>query len=199
MKKIGREYLIFVGLIVLIIVIFGISNYKNNKPKYDKSRINISFNEEEQTNEYPSSEVVPSESVSDTEVQDNISTKPVVTETESEEAKETEQIIEQPTESTTEPETAYVGDAFAVNQENIYEVISNILSSSPNSKYFTKDFQFDNSIKNELEIFRVSELENHFDEGYVLGYVETPVDDLIYRFDFTLYGNKLSSLTYSQQ
>lgn len=199
MKKIRKEYLIFVGLIVLIIVIFGISNYKNNKPKYDKSRINISFNEEEQTNEYHSSEVVPSESVSDTEVQDNISTKPVVTETESEEAKETEQIIEQPTESTTEPETAYVGDAFAVNQENIYEVISNILSSSPNSKYFTKDFQFDNSIKNELEIFRVSELENHFDEGYVLGYVETPVDDLIYRFDFTLYGNKLSSLTYSQQ
>lgn len=199
MKKIRKEYLIFVGLIVLIIVIFGISNYKNNKPKYDKSRINISFNEEEQTNEYPSSEVVPSESVSDTEVQDNISTKPVVTETESEEAKETEQIIEQTTESTTEPETAYVGDAFAVNQENIYEVISNILSSSPNSKYFTKDFQFDNSIKNELEIFRVSELENHFDEGYVLGYVETPVDDLIYRFDFTLYGNKLSSLTYSQQ
>lgn len=199
MKKIRKEYLIFVGLIVLIIVIFGIFNYKNNKPKYDKSRINISFNEEEQTNEYPSSEVVPSESVSDTEVQDNISTKPVVTETESEEAKETEQIIEQPTESTTEPETAYVGDAFAVNQENIYEVISNILSSSPNSKYFTKDFQFDNSIKNELEIFRVSELENHFDEGYVLGYVETPVDDLTYRFDFTLYGNKLSSLTYSQQ
>lgn len=199
MKKIRKEYLIFVGLIVLIIVIFGISNYKNNKPKYDKSRINISFNEEEQTNEYPSGEVVPSESVSDTEVQDNISTKPVVTETESEEAKETEQIIEQPTESTTEPETEYVDDAFAVNQENIYEVISNILSSSPNSKYFTKDFQFDNSIKNELEIFRVSELENHFDEGYVLGYVETPVDDLIYRFDFTLYGNKLSSLTYSQQ
>lgn len=199
MKKIRKEYLIFVGLIVLIIVIFGISNYKNNKPKYDKSRINISFNEEEQTNEYPSSEVVPSESVSDTEVQDNIYTKPVVTETESEEAKETEQIIEQPTESTTEPETAYVDDAFAVNQENIYEVISNILSSSPNSKYFTKDFQFDNSINNELEIFRVSELENHFDEGYVLGYVETPVDDLIYRFDFTLYGNKLSSLTYSQQ
>lgn len=199
MKKIRKEYLIFVGLIVLIIVIFGISNYKNNKPKYDKSRINISFNEEEQTNEYPSGGVVPSESVSDTEVQDNISTKPVVTETESEEAKETEQIIEQPTESTTEPETEYVDDAFAVNQENIYEVISNILSSSPNSKYFTKDFQFDNSIKNELEIFRVSELENHFDEGYVLGYVETPVDDLIYRFDFTLYGNKLSSLTYSQQ
>ena len=199
MKKIRKEYLIFIGLIVLIILMFEISNYKNNKPKYDKSKINISFNEDEQSNEYSNSEVESSTSVPSTEIQDNIATKPIVTETESEEVKETEQIIEQPTESVTEPETEYVGDAFAVNSENIYEVISNVLSSSPNSEYFTKDFQFDNSIKDELEVFRVSELENHFDEDYVLGYVETPVDDLAYRFDFTLDGHKLSSLTYSQQ
>ena len=192
MKRIRKEYLVFLGLIILVLLIFGISNYKSNKPKYDKSKVHITFNEE--TSTWVANNAQPTETSS--EIIDT-------TETESKEVVQaTENISEPSTELVTQPteeKTELVGDAFAVNQSNIYDVLTSILSASPNLEYCTKDFQYDESIKTELEIFRVSELENHFDEGYVLGYIETPTDDLIYRFDFTISNNKLASLTFSKQ
>lgn len=191
MKRIRKEYLVFLGLIIMVLLIFGIFNYRNNKPKYNKSKVNITFSSE---TEKPAVNNVVSTEPS---LNDN-ATESVIEETEQSTELVSEPSTEmiQPTESTTEE---VVGDEYAVNSSNIYDVISNILSASPNLEYCTKDFKYDESIKNQLEIFRVSELENHFNEGYVLGYIETPVDDLPYRFDFTLNGNKLSSLTFSKQ
>lgn len=192
MKRVRKEYLVFVGLIILVLLIFGISNYKSNKPKYDKSKVHITFNEETQTGvvDFVQPTETSSEIINTTETE----SAEVVQDTESISEPSTEVIVQ-----STEVETELVGDAFAVRQSNIYDVISSILSASPNLEYCTKDFKYDESIKNELEIFRVSELENHFDEGYVLGYIETPTDDLVYRFDFSLNGNKLASLTFSKQ
>lgn len=190
MKRIRKEYLVFIGLIILVLLIFGITHFKSNKAKYDRSKIHVTFDSETE-------EAVVDSSIAST--QEDTATESLVEETEqaTEEigVAETE-VVTQSIESETEE---IVGDAYAVNSSNIYDVISSILSDSPNLEYCTDDFTYDESIKTDLEIFRVSEVENHFDEGYVLGYVETPVDDLLYRFDFTLDGNKLASLTFSEQ
>lgn len=193
MKRIRKEYLVFLSLIILVLLIFGIFNYKSNKPKYDKSKVHITFNSETENSTVSSNTASTEPSLSDNVTESVIEETEQSTEFISESSTEA---VQQPTESTTEE---MVGDMYAVNSSNIYDIISNILSASPNLEYCTKDFKYDESIKNQLEIFRVSELENHFDEGYVLGYIETPVDDLPYRFDFTLNDNKLASLTFSKQ
>lgn len=174
MKRIRKEYLVFLGLIILVLLIFGFSNYKSNKPKYDKSKIHVTFNEEQ------TSVVVESTEFS----------SQVITEAETSKAS---QITEPTTEITS------FTDTFVVNQSNIYDVINNVLSVSPNLEYCTQDFKYDDNIKTELELTRVTELENHFEDGYVLGYIETSTGRLIYRFDFTLSENKLASLTFSKQ
>lgn len=176
MKRIRKEYLVFLGLIILVLLIFGFSNYKSNKPKYDKSKIHVTFNEEE------ASGVADSTQITEAETKEVVQTAEAVTEVSTE----------------TNTQTAVV-DTFVVNQTNIYDVINNILSASPSLEYCTDDFKYDDSIKTELEILKVSELENHFDDGYVLGYIETSTGNLTYRFDFTLSENKLASLTFSKQ
>lgn len=174
MKRIRKEYLVFLGLIILVLLIFGFSNYKSNKPKYDKSKIHVTFNEEQASGVVESTEF----------------SSQVVTEAETSKAS---QITEPATEVTS------FTDTFVVNQSNIYDVINNVLSVSPNLEYCTQDFKYDDNIKTELELTRVTELENHFEDGYVLGYIETSTGRLTYRFDFTLSENKLASLTFSKQ
>lgn len=201
MKKFKKEFIIFIGAILLILICLIISNYKSNKPKYDKDKISISFDNSEISEEYyEDSDENDTEASSDDSTQDEDLNETEVIETEETEVVEpsTEETTEVSTEETTEVEQQ--PDTLIVTKDNIFKVITSLFSNQTDLSYVTEDFSFDESIKTELEIFNVSEVENHFDEGYVLGYIETPVDDLVYRFDFTLSeNNKLTSLTYTKQ
>lgn len=201
MKKFKKEFIIFIGAILLILICLIISNYKSNKPKYDKDKISISFDNSEISEEYyEDSDENDTEASSDDSTQDEDLNETEVIETEETEVVEpsTEETTEVSTEETTEVEQQ--PDTSIVTKDNIFKVITSLFSNQMDLSYVTEDFSFDESIKTELEIFNVSEVENHFDEGYVLGYIETPVDDLVYRFDFTLSeNNKLASLTYTKQ
>ena len=212
MKKFKKEFIIFIGAILLILICLIISNYKSNKPKYDKDKISISFDNSEISEEYyEDSNEDDTETSSDDNAQDEDLNETEVIETEETEVvepstEETTEVVEPSTEETTEvstEETTEVEqqpDTSIVTKDNIFKVITSLFSNQMDLSYVTEDFSFDESIKTELEIFNVSEVENHFDEGYVLGYIETPVDDLVYRFDFTLSeNNKLASLTYTKQ
>lgn len=201
MKKFKKEFIIFIGAILLILICLIISNYKSNKPKYDKDKISISFDNSEISEEYyEDSDENDTETSSDDSTQDEDLNETEVIETEETEVVEpsTEETTEVSTEETTEVEQQ--PDTSIVTKDNIFKVITSLFSNQMDLSYVAEDFNFDESIKTELEIFNVSEVENHFDEGYVLGYIETPVDDLVYRFDFTLSeNNKLASLTYTKQ
>ena len=205
MKKFKKEFIIFIGAILLILICLIISNYKSNKPKYDKDKISISFDNSEISEEYyEDSDENDTEASSDDNTQDEDLNETEVIETEETEVVEpsTEGTTEVSTEETTEvtTEVEQQEDTSIVTKDNIFKVITNLFSNQMDLSYVTEDFSFDESIKTELEIFNVSEVENHFDEGYVLGCIETPVDDLVYRFDFTLSeNNKLKSLTYTKQ
>lgn len=201
MKKFKKEFIIFIGAILLILICLIISNYKSNKPKYDKDKISISFDNSEISEEYyEDSNEDDTETSSDDNAQDEDLNETEVIETEETEVVEpsTEEATEVSTEGTAEVEQQ--PDTSVVTKDNIFKVITSLFSNQMDLSYVAEDFNFDESIKTELEIFNVSEVENHFDEGYVLGYIETPVDDLVYRFDFTLSeNNKLASLTYTKQ
>lgn len=205
MKKFKKEFIIFIGAILLILICLIISNYKSNKPKYDKDKISISFDNSEISEEYyEDSDENDTEASSDDNTQDEDLNETEVIETEETEVVEpsTEGTTEVSTEETTEvtTEVEQQEDTSIVTKDNIFKVITSLFSNQMDLSYVTEDFSFDESIKTELEIFNVSEVENHFDEGYVLGCIETPVDDLVYRFDFTLSeNNKLKSLTYTKQ
>lgn len=182
MKKFKKEFIIFIGSILLILICLIISNYKSNKPKYDKDKISISYDDSEISVEY-----YEDSNENDTEIEE---TEAVESSTEV----DTEVSTEVTTEIKQHPDTS------VVTKDNIFKVITSLFSNQMDLSYVAEDFSFDESIKTELEIFNVSEVENHFDEGYVLGCIETPVDDLVYRFDFTLSeDNKLTSLTYTKQ
>lgn len=201
MKKFKKEFIIFICSILLILICLIISNYKSNKPKYDKDKISISYDDSEISVEYyEDSNENDTEISSDDNIQDEDSNETEATEIEETEAVEssTEVDTEVSTEVTTEMKQH--PDTSVVTKDNIFKVITSLFSNQMDLSYVAEDFSFDESIKTELEIFNVSEVENHFDDGYVLGCIETPVDDLVYRFDFTLSeDNKLTSLTYTKQ
>lgn len=194
--KVKKEFIVFGVVIVLILGCFLYSNYKHTKPRYNKSDISIDFNEDtEQSNDSTNSV-----EQSDTEMkQSTASTGDIIV---NDSVNNQTEIIE-PTETveeSTQTSSDVVIDSYTVNQNNIADVITNILSDSPNMQYCTSDIDFDASIRTYYTITGLTDVDLHYEEGYMTAYLCTPSDDYLYKFDFTVDSNrKLSRLVLTQQ
>lgn len=202
--KVKKEFIIFGVVIVFILGCFLFSNYKHNKPRYNKSDISIDFSESTESlnndvnsveqpsteTEQPSTEFEQSSNTVESSTFDNSS---IDSQTESVESTET--IME-----STQASSDVVIDSFVVNKSNIVDVITNILSDSPNMQYCTSDIDFDASIRTYYTITGLTDVDLHYEENYMTAYLCTPSDDYAFRFDFIVDSNgKLSKLVLTQQ